>query len=83
MEKYDDKVMLTPEEAREVFTSVQVHAPTLRNLRPDFQLVGMECPFDKDGHCSRCEYLQGVVTNDEAVFSYMTFEAFCSHPTTD
>lgn len=77
---HEDKVMLTVEEAREVYTSVTVHAPTLRNMRPDFRLFEMECPFGKDGRCSKCDHLQGIYTKNEAVFSHL---AFCAHPTTD
>lgn len=71
-------------DAREKFTVTKVHAPTLKdNLVPDFKLLNMECPFDKDGHCSNCEHMTGVYTPEGSVFANYSYEGYCDHPTTD
>ena len=63
------------------FTSIRVRALTLTSsLQPYFTLVGMDCPYNKDGQCSGCRHFHTVLTNGEPVFAYMTFEGYCSHP---
>jgi len=71
---------MTFAEALEGNTEIKVHAPTLGpDMRPDFQLVNMQCPKGLDGHCEACDHLVGVDLSetDGAVFSYHQFPAIC------
>ena len=71
----------TIEEAREKFTVTKVHAPSLDgNMRPDFQLLNMQCPFGEDGHCMTCEHFAGVYADDGVFAAYRSYEGFCAHP---
>jgi len=71
---------MTIEEAREQFTVTKVHCPTLHEMSPDFQLLNMKCPFDKDGHCRACEHFAGVYSEDGVFAAYGAYEGFCDHP---
>jgi hypothetical protein len=61
-------------------TPIRVHAPTLdEQMRPDFRLINMECPFGFDGHCGACDCFQGVMMGDDGMIaSYMVFDGVCA-----
>ena len=77
---------VTLEKAREVCTVVKVHAPTLTdNMSPDFRLINVSCPFEKDGHCGECPCFMGVDLSETegAIFVSPTFDGFCAGGHTD
>lgn len=69
---------MTLEEAKEKFTSIQVHAPHLGdNMCPFFELINMSCPKENDGKCSNCESFRGIINDDGMIGADMSFEGFC------
>ena len=67
-------------EAREKYTLIRVHAPSLdHNLQPEVELLNTDCPFGKDGKCCACSDFAGLYTPDGSVFAHCSYEGYCSH----
>lgn len=69
---------MTVEQAREKYTVVKVHPPTLdANMRPAFRLLNVRCSAGKDGECHKCEDFVGAYSEDGTFFAHGTYEGFC------
>lgn len=75
----DEKVPDEIKEARAKFTIIQIHAPTLDdNMRPSFELLNTECHIGNDGRCGSCEHFEGAWVPEGSVFSFASYEGYCS-----
>ena len=56
---------------------IQVHTPSLKDMRPFPKLLNMSCPWDLDGQCGSCSKFQGMLIPDGAINSSSSYEGYC------